>query len=239
MVRKKKESEETLKENIDNSQDDVISAETRKIVIDEFNKSMSDYAVLRDGPVSQEFKDQCKKDFEDEMNKVKNMTFEIANKERALDVAHFLQEYNKTIIHWEKMAWKGVIYFDQIIGNKIAELEKELAPLVFDYGALTFLYGSMMNPSGYGLESARVMEVLETIPEGQEDDPENAVTYSAILEKIGKHIDFLKAEDKKINVLQQRWAIAESGIYMDIRVKELEDYVNFYEQLKSVQHLDQ
>ena len=210
-----------------------MTPEQRKEMIKAFNKNMEGFAHLEEEEPDEQYKLDCKKAFEDEVKLVRETKFKIAGKERALEVAKFLKEYNEKFVYWERMAWRGVIMFNEVINKEIESQEKEASDLELDYGALTFLYSSMMNPNGRGLESAKMMEILETVPEGQEEN-EEAVTYSAILEKLGKHVDWLKAEDKKINILQQVWASAESGLKMKLEVNELEDFIRFAEKLQSM-----
>lgn len=223
--------------------EDASLADARNQMIKDFNEKYSNYAVLSVNDDA-EYKAQAKKDFEDYTSSVQNKSYEIANKEHSVEVAKFLQQWNAEYNHWEAQAWKGVIYFDKIISAKLDELESGKAEtLVFDYGTLSFIYGSMMKPQGVGLKSAEMMEVLETPLDenkkpidtsvGSDVDIDNVITYSTILEKLGRHIDFLKMANNKIQILQQRWALAESGIKMDLKITELEEFKKFVDDINN------
>lgn len=239
----KKTEEEKIAKAV-NKVEDASLADARNQIIKDFNDKYAQYAVLSadDDP---EYKKVAKKDFEDYTSSVQKNDFEIANKEHSLEVAKFLKQWNSEYNHWEAQGWKGVIYFDKIIDKKIQELEeKKEETLKFDYGTLMFIYGSMMKPQGVGLQSAEMMEVLET-PVGKDGEPidtsvgqgevdiDNVITYSTILEKLGRHIDFLKMSNNKIQILQQRWALAESGVRMDLRISELEEFKKFVDEINN------
>ena len=94
-----------------------------------------------------------------------------------------------------------------------------------------------MKPQGTGLDSANKMKELEESFDNRDDksteidpkhlDIDNVISYSTILEKIGRHIDYLKSANHEMEILQQRWAMAESDIKMDLKITELEEFVEF------------
>src|SRR5574344_552216 len=214
--------------------------ESQKNLINDFNKNFSKYATLSnlDESEKEDFKKKAKDDFENFGREIQGKTYEVANKKNAKFVAEFLQKWNKEMNRWEAQGWKGIIYFDEYITKKIQELnENKCEKLDFEQGPLLFLYGSMMKPQGTGLDSANKMKELEESFDNRDDksteidlkhlDIDNVISYSTILEKIGRHIDYLKSANHEMEILQQRWAMAESDIKMDLKITELEEFVEF------------
>lgn len=228
-----KKTKKEVKNNVDEQNSLGVSDEARKNLIDDFNKHFGEYAELVDEEVSQEFKDSCKKEYEEYITSVQKEEHEIADEDNALEVAKFLQSWNEKFNHWEAQGWKGVIYFDKIIEEIISNLLTEKKPLRLKQDVLLWLYGSMMKPQGNGIESARAMEILETDPNVEDSSVYNteAITYTNILEKVGKRVDYLKLANNKIQILQQKWALAESGIKMNLKITELEEFEKFMQEL--------
>lgn len=197
-----------------------------------FNEKFSKWAEIDPVDADDDFIAEAKKDFEDEIEVNKNATFELAGPEDglALKSANFLREWNEKFNHWEKGQWRGVIMFEKVIKKLIDEISADPSKsLEIDYQTLMFLYYSMMNPSGTGLESARAMAVLENYDE-ENDAPfetESPVTYSGILEKVKMHTDGLKATDKKLVILKQRLELAYGGLKMNLKISSIEEFVEF------------
>lgn len=208
-------------------------ADVRVDFVEQFNKDYSEYAELIDETkCSQEYQDECKKDFEDLIKDFNGESFEIAEKENALETAKFLKEWNEKCVHWEHESWKGVILFDEVISKAIEDIEKgDKDNLYVDYGALVYLYGSMNQVQGVGLESAKLMQVLETDNRSEEEKKEDKVepvTFSNILNNLSKQIERIKLIDAKMNVYQTRWSMACNGFKMNLKIKDLEEFGKLY-----------
>lgn len=211
-----KEMLETLKNN-------------RNDIIESFNKAFKDIAVMKEEESIKEFKEQAKNDYEQAIKDFQEATYEIYKGDRAIEVAKFLYEWNKRSNNWQRQAWKGVIAFDDIMSKKIEEMEKAEGEqsVVLEYAPMMFIYGSMMAPTGVGLEAAREMEIYETDPDGDPEDETSHITYTNILEWIGRKVDGLKAVQNKIQALQERWTMAESGFMFDFADTAPETFVKF------------
>lgn len=198
----------------------------------QFNEKFSKWAEIDPVNADDDFIAEAKKDFEDEVEVNKNAKFELAGAEDglALKSAQFLREWNEKFNHWEKGQWRGVIMFEKVIKKLIDEITADSSKaLEVDYQTLMFLYYSMMEPRGTGLESARSMALLENYDE-EKDAPfetEIPVTYSGLLEKVKIHIDGLKATDKKLVILKQRLELAYGGLKMNLKISSLEEFVEF------------
>lgn len=197
-----------------------------------FNEKFSKWAVMEPEDADDDFIASAKKDLENAVDEQKVRTYSIGGAEDgiALKTAQFLKEWNEKFNSWEKGSWRGLIRFNAVIDGKIKELEAdEKKDFEIDYQTLIFLYNSMMNPSGIGLESARVMAVFENYNE-ETDAPfeENIpVTYSGILSKVIEHVKFLGGVDKKLNILRTRLQYAYMGLKMTLKISEIEEFVEF------------
>lgn len=162
--------------------------------------------------VDEEYAKQCKEEFEAVVKEANEMKFLIADKDKALETANFLAEWNANKNHWERAYWRGVIKFNEFIEDKIDKLEKkEIEVLEMDYPALIFIHQSMMRPSGVGLLEAQEMAAI--------DDQ-----YNAILDVIGGYVDKIALYDKKAKLYQERWGLACNGFKMNILISDLEDF---------------
>ena len=197
-----------------------------------FNERFSKWAVMEPEDADDDFIAQAKKDLEDAVEDQKKKTYNIGDAADgiALKTAEFLKEWNEKFNYWEKGSWRGLIRFNVVISEIIEKLKADdKMNLDIDYQTLIFLYNSMMNPNGIGLESARAMAVLENYDE-ENDAPfetESPVTYSGILEKVKMHTDGLKATDKKLVILKQRLELAYGGLKMNLKISSIEEFVEF------------
>ena len=147
----------------------------RAALIKEYNQNNSTSKIIEDVIPTQDDIIQYQKEFEDAYQSLTEKTYCIADKESSLRVAKFLKDWNTNKVQWRKDLWKGVIKFNEVITNIISDLENEPKDLIIDYAALSYLYMTMMEPTGIGLESAKEMESIDA-------------EYSAILEAIGTNM---------------------------------------------------
>ena len=173
----------------------------------------------------------AKKEFDDEVAKYANQTYVIMD-QGALEYAELLKRWNATLNHWEKGTWKGMIMFDKVISELIEKYKADhTLPLEVDYATLMYLYQTMSNPAGTGLESARAMAELEGFDPITADkkDEENYVTYSHILQNILDVIRNLVNIDKKLKLMRERINIATAGIKFNWKITELEEFIELHD----------
>ena len=174
---------------------------------------------------------KAKKEFDDEVAKYANQTYVIMD-HGALEYAELLKRWNATLNHWEKGTWKGMIMFDKVISELIEKYKADhTLPLEVDYATLMYLYQTMSNPAGTGLESARAMAELEGFDPITADkkDEENYVTYSHILQNILDVIRNLVNIDKKLKLMRERINIATAGIKFNWKITELEEFIELHD----------
>lgn len=206
----------------------------RITVRNEFNKKFSKWAEIDPVDATDDDIAAAKKDFEDCVDENKNKTYLIATHEDglALKTAEFLQNWNKEFNTWENGAWRGIIQFDRVITKIIDELKTDTnKDFEIDYSTLIFLYQSMGTPKGSGIVSARKMAEFENYNEetGKVFEENIPVTYSGVLEKIQLAVKGLSNIDKKLTILKERVNLAYAGLKMNLKISELEEFLEFHE----------
>ena len=206
----------------------------RITVRQEFNKKFSKWAEIDPVDATDDDIAAAKKDFEDCVDENKNKMYLIASHDDglALKTAEFLQNWNKEFNTWENGAWRGIIQFDRVITKIIDELKTDTnKDFEIDYSTLIFLYQSMGTPKGSGIVSARKMAEFENYNEetGKVFEENIPVTYSGVLEKIQLAVKGLSNIDKKLTILKERVNLAYAGLKMNLKISELEEFLEFHE----------
>lgn len=199
----------------------------RKDLREKFDKWITVY----DEEATKEDVDKAKAEFDEEVAKYANKTYVIAEKD-ALAFAELLKKWNATMNHWEKGTWKGMLMFDKVISEAIEKYKADATlPFEVDYATLMYLYQTMTNPAGVGLESARAMAELEgfDLEKVEKKDDENFITYSHILQNVLEIIRQLANIDKKLKLMRERINIATAGIKFDFKITELEEFIELHD----------
>ena len=206
----------------------------RVTVRNEFNKKFSKWAEIDPVNATDDDIASAKKDFEDCLNANKNKKYILATHDDglALTTAKFLKDWNAKFNTWEKGSWRGLIQFDKVITKIIGELENDKnKDFEIDYSTLIFLYQSMGDPKGTGIETAREMAKFENYNEetGKVFEEDIPVTYSGILEKVNLEVKNLSNIDKKLTILKERVNLAYAGLKMNLKISDIEEFIEFHE----------
>ena len=219
-------------ENVDATQ---MSDEQLKKLHEKFRNDLREkfdkWLTVYDEEATKEDVDKAKAEFDEEVAKYANKTYVIAEKD-ALAFAELLKKWNTTMNHWEKGTWKGMLMFDKVISEAIEKYKADATlPFEVDYATLMYLYQTMSNPAGVGLESARAMAELEgfDIEKVEKKDDENFITYSHILQNVLEIIRQLANIDKKLKLMRERINIATAGIKFDFKITELEEFIELHD----------
>lgn len=219
-------------ENVDATQ---MTDEQLKKLHEKFRNDLREkfdkWLTVYDEEATKEDVDKAKAEFDEEVAKYANKTYVIAEKD-ALAFAELLKKWNTTMNHWEKGTWKGMLMFDKVISEAIEKYKADATlPFEVDYATLMYLYQTMSNPAGVGLESARAMAELEgfDLEKVEKKDDENFVTYSHILQNVLEIIRQLANIDKKLKLMRERINIATAGIKFDFKITELEEFIELHD----------
>ena len=212
-----------------------MSDEQLKKLHEKFRKDLREkfgkWLDVHDEEATTEDINKAKAEFDEEVAKYANKTYVIAEKD-ALAFAELLKKWNATLNHWEKGTWKGMLMFDKVISEAIEKYKADATlPFEVDYATLMYLYQTMTNPAGVGLESARAMAELEgfDIEKVEKKDDENFITYSHILQNVLEIIRQLANIDKKLKLMRERINIATAGIKFDFKITELEEFIELHD----------
>ena len=219
-------------ENVDATQ---MTDEQLKKLHEKFRNDLREkfgkWLTVYDEEATKEDVDKAKAEFDEEVAKYANKTYVIAEK-YALAFAELLKKWNATMNHWEKGTWKGMLMFDKVISEAIEKYKADSTlPFEVDYATLMYLYQTMSNPAGVGLESARAMAELEgfDLEKIEKKDDENFITYSHILQNVLEIIRQLANIDKKLKLMRERINIATAGIKFDFKITELEEFIELHD----------
>ena len=219
-------------ENVDATQ---MTDEQLKKLHEKFRNDLREkfgkWLTVYDEEATKEDVDKAKAEFDEEVAKYANKTYVIAETD-ALAFAELLKKWNATMNHWEKGTWKGMLMFDKVISEAIEKYKADATlPFEVDYATLMYLYQTMTNPAGVGLESARAMAELEgfDIEKVEKKDDENFITYSHILQNVLEIIRQLANIDKKLKLMRERINIATAGIKFDFKITELEEFIELHD----------
>ena len=219
-------------ENVDATQ---MTDEQLKKLHEKFRNDLREkfgkWLTVYDEEATKEDIDKAKAEFDEEVAKYANKTYVIAEKD-ALAFAELLKKWNATMNHWEKGTWKGMLMFDKVISEAIEKYKADATlPFEVDYATLMYLYQTMSNPAGVGLESARAMAELEgfDLEKIEKKDDENFITYSHILQNVLEIIRQLANIDKKLKLMRERINIATAGIKFDFKITELEEFIELHD----------
>lgn len=206
----------------------------RVTVRNEFNKKFSKWAEIDPVNATDDDIAAVKKDFDDCLNENKNKKYLLATHDDglALTTAKFLKDWNAKFNTWEKGSWRGLIQFDKVITKIIEELESDKnKDFEIDYSTLIFLYQSMGDPKGTGIDTAREIAKFENYNEetGKVFEEDIPVTYSGILEKVNLEVKNLSNIDKKLTILKERVNLAYAGLKMNLKISDIEEFIEFHE----------
>ena len=224
---KKKTNEQVDATKMSDEQLKKLHEKFRNDLREKFGKWLNVY----DEEATKEDVDKAKAEFDEEVAKYANKTYVIMDHD-ALAFATLLKNWNATLNHWEKGTWKGMLMFDKVISEAIEKYKADdTLPFEVDYATLMYLYQTMSNPAGVGLESARAMAELEgfDLEKVEKKDDENFVTYSHILQNVLEIIRQLANIDKKLKLMRERINIATAGIKFDFKITELEEFIELHD----------
>jgi hypothetical protein len=150
----------------------------------------------------------AKKEFEDAVTKFNVSTWAISSEEDALDRANYLLDFVNNRLMWAKTAWMGVIKLNDELNTIIPKLKKgEIKVLEVPYQALEFILFVLDNPSGVGIDDAKIFE---------KEQPFFAPFYTDVSNKTEEARNAIK----DIQWLQDKWSAASQGFFL---VKEPEE----------------
>lgn len=132
--------------------------------------------------------------------------WEIGEVENARPFCDYLTHYVRNRLFWTKNGWMGVVKLDEEL-RAAENLLNGKEPLKIGYQALEFIYYSLMNPGGIGLQSAQDFEA-----EGE--------NYLPLMEAVSLSLETARKELKNIQFLQDKYTAMQQGFYLELEPVE-------------------
>lgn len=205
-------------------------ADARKQMRAEMREKFDKWLTVYDEDATDEDIKAAKDCFDQEVKKYQNVKYVLA-KENAAEYVKLVLEWNKQFVSWKQGAWKGVIRFNMVMNELLENYKKDSTlPFEVDYSTLIYMYQTMAEPAGFGLDSAMAMAKFENydVENDKFIKEDYYVTYSYILQNILEIINELKALDKKLKLMRERINIATAGIKFDWKISEIEEFVELH-----------
>jgi hypothetical protein len=114
----------------------------------------------------------------------------------------YLNHYVRNRLFWTKNGWMGVVKLVEEL-QAASNLLNGKNSLEVGYQALEFIYYSLMNPGGIGLQSA-----LDFESEGE--------NFIPVMEAVGTKLNEARNELKRIQFLQDKYTAMQQGFYLEI-----------------------
>ena len=113
----------------------------------------------------------------------------------------YLKHYVRNRLFWTKNGWMGVVKLQEEL-EAAENLLNGKEPLRLRYQALEFIYYSLMNPGGVGLQTAKDFE-----EEGEQ--------YLPLLEAVSLRLEEARKALREVQFLQERYAAMQQGFYLE------------------------
>jgi hypothetical protein len=145
-------------------------------------------------------------EFESASKTFPSKLWEIGKVKDARTFCDYLKHYVRNRLFWTKNGWMGVVKLNEEL-QAAENLLNGKEPLKLGYQALEFVYYSLMNPGGIGLQTAQDFE----------SESEN---YLPLMESVSISLEKARIELKQIQFLQDKYAAMQQGFYLELEPTE-------------------
>ena len=192
-----------------------LTDDQRDVIIYNFNhkKENEDISELEyDKPDKKYIKD-AEKAYNDALEAPTKLTFNLSvDGYSPLELATFLKEWNSGYAVVENKEWKGLLYFDEFLDERIKNLNSKTEKnFIINFNVLLYLDTIMTYPQGKGITFAKWMN-------------KNQKLYDKIITAVEKHMNKVRLMNKKAALLREKWSLAMNGFKMKILLTRLEEY---------------
>ena len=158
--------------------------------------------------------EQAKVDLDTAVQAFSVKSWNIGKTEDAVQFINYLQGFIRNRIFWTKNGWMGVIKIQEELqdSEKFVYDNPGKTPMKLGYQAIEFMFYSLQNPGGVGLQSA------------QDFESENEI-YSKVFDSIGTCVTDARNELKTIQLLQDKYAAMQQGFYLEFEPADDEEAV--------------
>ena len=172
--------------------------------VQELDAKLAEAIDKNDNKPTDEEVEEAQKKFQEASEEFGTKSWDIGEPESATEFTQYLSHFLRERVFWTQNGWMGVIKMQE----ELDDAEKFIAtnpesPLKLGYQALEFIFYSLQNPGGVGLESAKNFE------------GENEL-YAKVFDAVGSQIAEARKELKEIQFLQDQYAAMAQGFYLEV-----------------------
>jgi hypothetical protein len=172
--------------------------------VKELDEKLSEAIQNNDNKPTEEEIEEAKGEFEKASKDFAVKSWNIGEEKDASAFLGYLQHYIRTRVFWTQNGWMGVLKMTEELDDAERFLkENPRSFLKLGYQALEFMFYSLQNPGGVGLETA------------QNFKEENEL-YSNVFDAIGAQVSSARKELKEIQFLQDKYAAMAQGFYLEV-----------------------
>ena len=180
--------------------------------VQELDEKLAEAIQNNDNKPTEEETEAAMKAFEEASAAFASKSWDIGEGEDGQSNLDYINHYMRNRLFWTKTGWMGVIKMNAELEDAQAFLTANPgSPLKLGYQAMEFLFYSLQNPGGVGLEAA------------QDFEQENEI-YAKVFDALGPQISSARTELKDIQFLQEQYAAMQQGFYLEVEPgPEVED----------------
>lgn len=192
-----------------------LNKDQRDVIIYNFNNKEENKNIsqLENEKPDMTFIKNAEKEYKDALKAPTELNFDfVVDKVSPEDLAAFLKHWNLTYAGVENDEWRGLLYFDDFIKDRMENLKnKKEKKLILNFNALLYLDTIFRHPKGTGFEFAKWMKKNEDL-------------YKKISDGLETHMNKVMLMNKKAALYKAKWYMALNGFKMKILISKIEDF---------------
>jgi hypothetical protein len=179
----------------------------------DFEEKLAEAIENNPNKPSEEEIEEAKTRFEEASKDFSIKSWDIGTPEKSDEFIEFIDDFMKNRIFWKQNGWMGVIKMSEEFEhakNFIKAFPDQ--PIKFGYQAMEFLFYSLQNPGGIGLQAALDFQSQNEV-------------YAEVFDAIGEQLNDARKELKEVQFLQEQYAAMQQGFYLEAEDGPLEEEV--------------
>lgn len=153
---------------------------------------------------SEEEVEEAKKKFEEASKDFAVKSWTIGEEKEGPIFLDYLMHFVRNRLFWTKNGWMGVIkLMEELEDAENFMKANKFSILKIGYQAMEFMFYSLQNPGGIGIQAAKDFE------------SENEI-YARVFDALGKQLSAARTELKDIQFLQDQYAAMAQGFYLEV-----------------------
>lgn len=178
--------------------------------VKELDEKLAEAIENNENKPSEEEVKEAEEKFQEASREFAVKSWDIGEAENATEFIQYLLHYVRNRLFWTKNGWMGVLKMQEELEDAENFINSNSeSPLKLGYQALEFIFYSLQNPGGVGLDAAKDFE------------SENE-QYAKVFDAVGKSLSEARTELKDIQFLQDQYAAMSQGFYLEVEPEKEE-----------------